>query len=32
MTPAQVLAWLPEKDERYQRGEAGLREVLGGME
>lgn len=28
MTPAQVLSRLPEKDERYQQGEAGLREVL----
>jgi len=27
MTPAQVLARLPEKDERYKQGEAGLKAI-----
>ena len=29
LSPVQVLARMPQKDERYKQGEAGLREILG---
>lgn len=31
LSPAQVLARMPTKDERYQLGEEGLREILRGI-
>jgi hypothetical protein len=31
LSPAQVLAQIPEKDTRYQQGERGLRTILRGV-